>query len=169
MEIFPRPEDLIELNRFFVIVSLIVFFSALFLWPLGWIFRRPALAKEDTKPLAYKLIFSVSRYLSIFMILIALLEYFFLKKHTELINTLNFPGIDESANAWLNVLYSLPSFLIILLPFHLILLIFVWTGHHGTRIFRIHYSIVSVAMLVFLIYLISWNLVVPGYYFSVLF
>ncbi|MEA1875282.1 MAG: hypothetical protein U9N86_00315 [Bacteroidota bacterium] len=169
MEIFPRPEDIIELNRFLVIISLIVFFSALLLWPLGWVFRRPALAKADSKPLAYKAIFSISRYVSLLMVMIALLVYFFLSKHSELIDTLNFPGIDEAAGVWLNIFYSLPSFLVILFPLQLILLILVWTGQHGTQIFRIHFSLVSAALLTFILFLIAWNLVVPGYYFSVLF
>ncbi len=169
MNIFLIPEDVIELNRFFVIISLIIFFSALFLWPLGWVFRRPALTKENAAPLTYKPLFAVSRYLSIFMILMAFLVYFFLKNHTELIDTMSFPGIDKTTNAWQNILLSLPSLLSILFPLHVLLLVLVWTGLHGTRVFRIHYSLVSVAFLIFLIFLISWNLVVPGYYFSVLF
>lgn len=169
MNIFLRPEDVIELNRFLVIVSLIIFFSALFLWPLGWVFRRPVLAKRDTNPLTYKPLFTVSRYLSIFMIMMALLIYFFLKNHTELIDTLNFPGIDKATDAWQNILLSLPSLLSILFPLHLILLVLVWTGLHGTHVFRVHFSFVSVAFLIFLLFLISWNLVVPGYYLKELF
>lgn len=169
MNIFLRPEVVIELNRFFVIISLIIFFSALFLWPLGWVFRRPALAKENSKRLTYKPLFTVSRYLSIFMILMAFLIYFFLKNHAELIDTLNFPGIDKTTGIWQNILLSLPSLLSILFPLHIVLLILVWTGLHGTRIFRVHFSLVSGAFLVFLLFLISWNLVVPGYYLSVLF
>lgn len=166
MNLFHRPEIVIELNRFFVIFSLIIFFSALFLWPLGWVFRRPALAKEDAKPLSYRSLFSISRYVSIFMILIALLEYFFLKKHPEIINALYFPGIDEAAGVGYNILISLPSLLSVMFPLHLILLIFIWTGHHGTQVFRIHFSLVSVAFMVYIIFLITWQLVFPGYYFA---
>jgi len=169
MNIFLLPEDVIELNRFFVIVSLIIFFSALFLWPLGWVFRRPVLAKEDPKPVAYRPLFTISRYVSFIMILSSLLVYFFLKSHTELIDTLNFPGIDEKAGVWQNILISLPSFLSAMLPLHMALLVFVWTGQHGTKIFRIHFSLVSAAVLIFILFLISWNLVNPGYYFAELF
>ncbi len=169
MELFPKPDEVIELHRFFIISCLIIFYSALALWPLGWIFRRPGLVKDDSKPLKYRPIFSIGRYFSIFLTLLSVVVYYFLRKHMELIDASNFPGIDNTADSIFNILIALPSLLVILFPVQLILLILILIGKHGTKVFRIHISLVTIALLIFLIFLFIWNLVFPGYYFTELF
>ena len=156
-------------NRFFLIVSLIIFFTALFLWPLGWLFRQPGMNKGGKKAPSYRSMFTIGRYLSIIQIGIALVVYFYLRKHVELIDSVNFPGIDADAGFLSNLILALPSILIILIPLQLIAMVLIWIGKHGTKIFRIQFSLVTVFILVFLLYLISWNLVMPGYYFGELF
>ena len=169
MEFFPRPEEVFELNRFFVIVSLIVFFTALFLWPLGWIFRQPGMNKDGRKSPSYRPLFTIGRYVAIFGVIISLVVYFFLRNHIELIDVFAFPGIDPDSGIVSNIMLGLPSLLSILLPFQFVILLFIWIGQHGTKIFRFQYSLVSIFLIVFLLYLFSWNLVVPGYYFGELF
>lgn len=169
MEIFTRPEEVFELNRFFVIVSLIIFFTALFLWPLGWFFRQPGMNKDGKKTPSYRPMFTIGRYLSIIQIGIALVVYFYLRKHVELIDVVSFPGISADAGFLSNLMLGLPSILSILIPLQFLALVLIWIGKHGTKIFRIQFSLVSVFILVFLLFLISWNLVMPGYYFGELF
>jgi len=169
MEIFARPEDVFELNRFFVIVSLIIFFSALFLWPLGWLFRQPRMNKDGKKSPSYRPMFTIGRYLSIIQIVIALVVYFYLRKHVELIDDISFPGIITGESFMSNLLLALPTILGLLLPLQFIALAFIWFGKHGTKIFRIQFSLVTICILIFLLYLNGWNLVMPAYYFGVLF
>lgn len=169
MDFFPPTQEVFELNRFLVISCLIVFFSALFLWPLGWIFRQPRLAGKGAEPIRYKKGFTLSRYFAFLQVMIALLIYFFLKSHQELIDTLNFPGWDSSVSVFNRIFYALPSLFALFLPLQFFFLFWVWLGKHGTPVFRVHYSMLALSQLVFLIFLISWNLVVPGYYLSLLF
>ena len=169
MEIFTRPEEVFELNRFFIIVSLIIFFTALFLWPLGWFFRQPGMNKDGKKTPSYRPMFTIGRYLSIIQIIAALVVYFYLRKHVELIDNVSFPGIVSGAGFLSNLILALPSILILLIPFQFVALVLIWTGKHGTKIFRIQFSLVTLFFLIFLLFLISWNLVMPGYYFGELF
>ena len=169
MEIFTRPEEVFELNRFFVILSLIIFFTALFLWPLGWLFRQPRMNKDGKKTPSYRPMFTIGRYLSIIQIGISLVVYFYLRKHIELLDAVSFPGIDADAGFLSNLMLGLPSILSLFIPLQFIALALIWFGKHGTKIFRIQFSLVTLFLLVFIIYLISWNLVVPEYYFGELF
>lgn len=169
MELFPKPEQVFELNRFFVIVSLIIFFTALFLWPLGWLFRQPRLNKDGKESPKYRPMFTIGRYLAMLLVIFSLASYFFLRKHVDIIDNLTFQGIVSEGSFLTNLMYSLPSILSVLVPVQLLLLVFIWLGKHGTKIFRIQYSFVSLALLIFLMFLISWNQVDPGYYFIELF
>lgn len=169
MELIRIGGEVVELHRFLLIISLIIFFSALFLWPLGWVFRRPSMVKKPGETTRYKPIFSISRYVSVVMILIALIYYFFLSKNTILIGSDNYSLIVESADFWHRLVYAIPSFLIVILPVQLMFLVFIWIGNHGTKVFKVHISLVSVSIIIYLGFMLSWDLIIPGYYFSLIF
>lgn len=168
MEIFPIPEAVFEPNRFFVIVSVIVFFSAVMLWPLGWFFRRPAMNTEGTKPPEYRLFFTISRYFATGLVYLSLLSYFYLRHHPEWMDVSDFTTQLGDAG-WPDRLFlSLPSILGVLVPVQLLVLIPVWVHRHGTKIFRIHYSLVVAALVIFLLFLMSWQVVAPAQYMKML-
>lgn len=169
MELIRIGGEVVELHRFLLIISLIIFFSAMFLWPLGWVFRRPSLAKKTVESVSYKPIFSISRYVSIVMVLCALIYYFFLSRNTNLIGVDNYSVIVEALGFWRGMVYALPSLLIFLLPIQLFLLVMIWIGNHGTKVFKVHLSLVSVSLIIYLGFMLSWNLLIPGYYLSLIF
>jgi hypothetical protein len=169
MDLFQRPEEVSELSRFFVTISLVLFFSVLFLWPLGWFFRQPRYNRDIDGITKYKPLFTIGRYYSFILVGFSLMVYFYLRRNIDLIYFENFPGYDEKVGFLSNFVISIPSLLACLLPIQVILTVLVLIGKHGTKIFRIQYLLVSIALLVFLLYLIKWNLVFPGYYFDLLF
>lgn len=169
MEIFPTPGDVFEPNRFLVILSVIILFSALVLWPLGWLFRRPFLNREGPPPPVYPLHFTLARVFTTILVILSLFCYFFIRKNPEwigAIDPLSLPGAD----GWTyRTIGAIPVILAVLVPVQLLILIPLWKGRNGTRVFRIHYSLVGLALLTFLLFLISWNLIVPGEFLSALF
>jgi hypothetical protein len=169
MDLFQRPEEVSELSRFFVTISLILFFSVLLLWPLGWFFRQPKFNRDIDGITKYKPLFTIGRYFSFILVVFSLLVYFYLRKNVDLIYLDNFPGYDKNVGFLSNFIIAIPSLMASLIPIQLILTLLLLMGRHGTKIFRIQYLLVSLALLVFVLYLIKWNLVFPGYYFDLLF
>lgn len=157
-----------EPNRFLVVFSLIILGSAMILWPLGWFFRLPALNKPGVSVPSYRRFFSFARYFTTLLILISFGSYFYIRSHPDLIHTSSFPGITPDAGWLENLMLALPTMLSVLTFVQILVWIPVWSRHHGTRIFRLHYSLVVLALLVYLFFLIKWNLVVPGLYLEFL-
>lgn len=166
MDFFPVVEEVYEPNRFLVVLSIIIFFTALVLWPLGWFFRLPRMNKSGAEIPKYRPFFTFSRYYTIIMVILSLVTYFFLRKHADLINTNEFPAFSPDISSGFRLLISLPTLLSILLIGQLVILIPVWSQRHGTMVFRYQYSLVVLALIAYTVFLISWNLVVPGQYLS---
>lgn len=164
MDLFPVVEEVFEPNRFLVILSVIIFFSALVLWPLGWLFRLPKMNKPGAVIPKYRPFFTLARYFTLLLVVLSLVFYFFIRQHAELINQIAFQGLSPDAGLGYKLLMGIPTLLSILLMVQALLLIPVWTQKHGTKIFRIQYSLVVLALLVYFTFLVSWNLVVPAFY-----
>ncbi|MCD6347595.1 MAG: hypothetical protein J7L96_09275 [Bacteroidales bacterium] len=156
------------LARFGLALIFLILISALILWPLAWLLRKPW--KKKTRKLfraiRYGRFFTFSRYFTSVLVIIYLLVSSMLGRHSELIYRTDFPGIVDGVSLYQNIVIALPAVLAILYPLQIIWLIRVWTGKFGTFNWRIQYSLISLALLGYIVFLINWNLVYPGYYIN---
>lgn len=169
MEMFPAVSEVNELSRFLVVLSVIILFTGLFLWPLGWIFRQPKLAKKGEKLKSYSATFTIFRYFGMVVILMTLCSYFFLRGNSHLIDSFDFTSHFAQASGLRMMFLALPTLMIVFLPLQLIGMAVLWAKNDGTPVFRIHYALLLLAALVMFLFFVSWNLVVPGYFLSTLY
>ena len=154
------------LSKIGIWVIFLFLLSALILWPLAWLLRKPWNIKHRKLfiNVRYGKNFTFFRYYGVVMIVICLMISGMLSQEVELMYWTDFPGIIAGAAIYQNVFIALPSLLGILLPLQLIWTIIIWTGKYGTSNWRIQYSLVSLALIAYLAFLINWNLVNPAYY-----
>jgi len=140
------------LERIILWFVFIILLTPLIFWPAGYFLRR----KSGQQ---FGALFTTSRYIAGLAALLALLTNIMFTVQPELLYWDTFPGWLAGVPLYQNLFLLFPSVIAGLLIIALLFGIGILSGKKGTPTFRSHYLLVTLAILIYLAFLINWHLV----------
>ena len=159
-------DPVVGLERLLLWFIFILMLTPLILWPLGFLLRKVSAVKQEKMPTVFRYGagFAIPRYVAGVAVVFCFLVNLMLRIEPQLIYWPELPGWMAGLPLYQNIFLMLPSLLVILAGVQILFSVWLWASRKGTRVFRIHYSLVTLLVIVYVWFLNEWNLVDVMYY-----